>query len=78
MKTNKLNKKKANFEHYICGVDQSGRPIEILVLNNPASVFSKLNQANVSVDIVVSHMCFQHEFLWRQHFKDYDEVTSYT
>jgi hypothetical protein len=71
---NNNNNNKANFEHYICGVDRTGRPVEILVLKSPATIFAAMKEKGVSVDDLIDYMTFQHEYLWRKHFNDYDEV----
>jgi hypothetical protein len=63
---------KGCLEHYLCGVDRCGRPVEVVVLNAPQRAFQRLANLGVSVDAAVDHATFLHELLWRQLFPSYD------
>ena len=63
---------KGLFENYFCGVDRLGHPVEVLVLNSPASTFKNLASRGITTDAVVAHQTFVHEFMWKEHFCDDD------
>ena len=64
---------KGCLEHYVCGVDRAGRPVEIIVVNAPEQALAHLADLGVTVDAAVDHFIFLQELLWRELFPSYDD-----
>ena len=63
---------KGCLEHYMCGVDRAGRPVEVIVVNAPEQALTHLADLGVTVDAAVDHFTFLQELLWRELFPSYD------